>query len=207
MSIKKSALILIDLQNDFCAGGTLAVPEGEGIIPIANRLQPHFDLVVASKDWHPKNHKSFASNHGLEIGEVIELNGTPQVLWPDHCVQNSKGAEFHPHLKTNLIQHIVYKGIDPEVDSYSAFFDNQKRRSTDLEHYLYEQGVSDVYIMGLATDYCVKYSCLDAASMKFNVYCIIDGCRGVELNKGDIEKAIDEIKSCGVRVIQSKELL
>ncbi len=197
--MKKTALILIDLQNDFCQGGRLAVPDGDAVIPMANQLQPHFDLVVATQDWHPQNHMSFASNHaGHQVGDMIKLRDVDQILWPDHCVQNSKGAEFHPALNTNAIQKIFRKGIDPSVDSYSAFYDNAHLRATGLEEYLNNEKVTDIYIMGLATDYCVKYSCLDASQMNFNVYLIEDACRGVELKSGDVANAIREIQEAGV---------
>src|SRR5579872_2364389 len=177
--MKKTALIMVDLQNDFCQGGSLAVPDGDAVIPLANHLQPFFDLVVATKDWHPKNHMSFASNHpGHTIGDVIEVHGFKQVLWPDHCVQHSHGSEFHPALKQDGIQKIFYKGTDPHIDSYSAFYDNEHMRETRLEDYLKNEGVTDIYIMGLATDYCVRYSCLDASRMNFNIYLIQDACRG-----------------------------
>lgn len=198
---------MVDLQNDFCRGGSLAVPEGDAVIPLANQLQACFDVVVATKDWHPKNHMSFASNHpGNQVGEVIKVHDFNQVLWPDHCVQDSKGAEFHPELHTDAIQHVFYKGSDRSVDSYSAFYDNEHLRSTGLEDYLHREGVTDIYIMGLATDYCVKYSCLDASRMNFKVYVIQDACRGVELNPGDVAKAIQEIQDAGVVLVDSKDL-
>lgn len=197
--MKKTALILIDLQNDFCPGGNLAVPDGDAVIALANQLQPHFDQVIATKDWHPANHASFAANHSnRQVGEVLHHHGVDQILWPIHCVQNTAGAEFHKDLDTLHIQKIFYKGTDVNVDSYSAFYDNKQLRKTGLEEYLHEQKVTDVYIMGLATDYCVKFSCLDAAKMDFNVYLIEDACRGVELNSGDIAKALQDIQDAGV---------
>ncbi|HSW68898.1 MAG TPA: bifunctional nicotinamidase/pyrazinamidase [Gammaproteobacteria bacterium] len=206
--MNKKALILVDLQNDFCQGGNLAVPDGDAVIPLANQLQPHFDLVVATQDWHPQNHMSFASNHeGKKIGDTIKIHGFNQVLWPDHCVQNSKGAEFHPELNTDLIQHIFHKGTDRFVDSYSAFFDNEHLHTTGLGDYLVRLGVTKVYLMGLATDYCVKYSCLDAAKLNFSVYVIEDACRGVELHPGDVAKAMKEIQAAGVKLIESKQIL
>jgi nicotinamidase/pyrazinamidase len=204
----KKALILVDLQNDFCRGGSLAVPDGEAVIPIANQLQAHFELIVASKDWHPKQHTSFASSHpGHHKKEVIMVHALPQELWPDHCIQGSWGAEFHPQLHTEKIHKIVYKGIDQSIDSYSAFYDNEHRRSTGLADYLKAEGVEDIYIMGLATDYCVKYSCKDAVNLGFRVYVIEDGCRGVNLKPGDVTRAIEEMQEEGVQVLRSVDLL
>lgn len=205
--MKKTALIMIDLQNDFCEGGHLAVPNGDAVIPLANQLQPFFDLVVATKDWHPENHSSFASNHPHhKIGEIIKVHGFNQVLWPNHCVQHSPGSEFHPLLNTNNIHQIFHKGTDPFVDSYSAFYDNAHQRKTGLEDYLIREGVTDIYMMGLATDYCVKYSCLDAAKMNFNVFLIEDACRGVELNPGDVARAIEEIRMLGVKLVKCEDV-
>src|SRR3990167_10307442 len=206
--MNKTALIIVDLQNDFCRGGNLAVPDGDAVIPLANQLQPCFDIVVATKDWHPQNHMSFASNHpGKKRGEVIKVHGLSQVLWPDHCVQNTHGAEFHPQLNIERIQHIFHKGTDRFVDSYSAFFDNEHLRATGLGDYLSRHGVVDVYIMGLATDYCVKYSCLDAVHLNFNVHVIEDACRGVELKSGDIANAIKEMQHIGVRLTETKTIV
>ncbi len=205
---KKKALIMVDLQNDFCAGGKLAVPGGDEVIPIANQLQSHFDLVIATKDWHPQDHTSFASNHpGYEIGDVVEVGGIPQILWPNHCVQNSKGAEWHPVLKTEAITQVFYKGTDKNIDSYSAFFDNKHLRSTGLSDYLLSQQIEEVYIMGLATDYCVKYSTLDAIHLGFHVYVIEDACRGVELFAGDIKQSIQDMQSAGVTFLNSIDIL
>ncbi len=206
--MKKTALIMVDLQNDFCPGGNLPVPEGDSVITLANRLQPLFDVVVATKDWHPENHMSFASNHpGQKIGDIIKVHGFNQILWPDHCVNASKGAEFHPGLNTDHIMQIFYKGTDPAVDSYSAFYDNEHLRATGLEEYLTQQKITDIYIMGLATDYCVKYSCLDASQMAFNVHVIEDACRGVELRAGDVANAIKEMEKAGVKRVKSDRFI
>jgi nicotinamidase/pyrazinamidase len=203
----KRALILVDLQNDFCAGGSLEVKDGDAVIPVANHLQSHFDVVVATKDWHPQDHMSFAANHaGGKVGDMIMVENLSQVLWPVHCVQESKGAEFHPELDVSRVDKIVYKGTDKTIDSYSAFFDNAHLRATGLGEYLQDKHIQDIYIMGLATDYCVKFSCLDAVLLVFKVHIIEDGCRGVELNSGDIQSALNEMKSVGVRVVSSKEL-
>jgi nicotinamidase/pyrazinamidase len=205
--IKKKALIIVDLQNDFCKGGSLAVPGGEAIIPLANQLQARFDLVIATQDWHPPDHTSFAINHpAYGVGDVIMLDDISQVLWPSHCEQDSKGAEFHPELDVSRVSKIVHKGIDKKIDSYSAFFDNAHLRSTGLGDYLRSQQVEEVYILGLATDYCVKYSALDAVHLGFHVYVIQDACRGVELNLGDVVRAFEEMQAAGVQLIQSADI-
>lgn len=203
----KKALILVDLQNDFCRKGSLEVPDADEIIPLANRLQPYFDLVIATQDWHPKDHISFASNHpGHRAGEVLVFDEMPQVLWPDHCVEGSKGANFHGDLDIHRFAKIFHKGIDKNIDSYSAFFDNAHKRATGLGDYLHHQQVDDVYILGLATDYCIKYSALDAIRLGFSVYVIEDACRGVELKPGDIAGAIEKMVNAGVHIIQSKDI-
>lgn len=200
-------LLLVDLQNDFCPGGNLEVPKGDEVIAVANKIMPYFELIVASKDWHPANHLSFAANHPWRRpGQVIDLDGIQQILWPMHCVQDSFGAEFVKELKTNAISKIVYKGIDPEIDSYSAFFDNAHKRSTGLHKFLQEKGVQEFYIMGLATDYCVKYTVFDAIHLGFTVHVITDGCRGIDLEEGDVDKALQEMKEKGAFLITSDEL-
>lgn len=204
----KKALIMVDLQNDFCPGGSLAVTHGDAVIAIANQLLPHFDLIVATQDWHPHDHTSFAANHlGHGVGDRIMIDDIPQILWPVHCVQNTKGAEFHPQLDTRAITKIVHKGIDKNIDSYSAFFDNAHRRSTGLGDYLRNESVQQIYIMGLATDYCVNYSALDALQLGFSVYVIIDACRGVEMNAGDCAKAFVEMQAAGATLLESKDIL
>jgi nicotinamidase/pyrazinamidase len=204
----QSALILVDIQNDFCRGGSLAVPDGDAIVALANQLQPHFQLVIATQDWHPADHMSFASNNPSQtIGDVVEMNGLRQVLWPNHCVQQSHGAKLHPLLETKQINKVVFKGVDRTIDSYSAFFDNAHLRSTGLADYLKEHGVEDVYIMGLATDYCVKFSCIDAAELGFNTHVIIDACRGIDLEVGDIQKSIKEMEAVGVVVLKFQDVV
>jgi nicotinamidase/pyrazinamidase len=201
------ALILVDLQNDFLPGGALAVPEGDQVIAVANRLQPQFDLVIATKDWHPPDHASFAANHaGRKPGEVVELDGLDQILWPVHCVQGSFGSEFAAALDVESISRVFFKGVDPKVDSYSTFFDNAQRRATGLADYLYAAGVDEVFLLGLATDYCVKYSALDAVELGFRTCVVEDGCRGVDLQPGDSERALDEMREAGVEVIHSREV-
>jgi len=195
------ALILVDLQNDFVEGGALAVPDGRAVVEIANRLMADFDLVVATQDWHPADHQSFASQHqGFSIGQQFVLNGQPQTAWPDHCIQNSFGAELVSNLEANRISKIVRKGMDKSIDSYSGFFDNGHQKSTGLAEFLRSEGVDRVAVMGLATDYCVRFTALDAVQEGFETTLILDGCRGVELQPGDIAKAIEELKQAGVAV-------
>jgi nicotinamidase/pyrazinamidase len=201
------ALILVDIQNDFLPGGSLAVPRGDEVIPVANRVQPAFDLVVATQDWHPAGHGSFASTRpGRKPGEVDELAGLSQVLWPDHCVQGSRGAEFAPRLEMNRVEAIFRKGTDPSIDSYSGFFDNGHRKSTGLGDYLAGRGATDVYVLGLATDYCVKFTALDARKLGFRTFLVQDGSRGVELRPGDVARAVEEMRDAGVEVVQSTQL-
>lgn len=200
------ALILVDLQNDFCEGGALEVKEGSQVIPIANALMPQFDIVVATQDWHPANHGSFAANHlWRKVGQVIDLNGLQQILWPMHCVQNSFGAMFHKQLHTEGVDKVIQKGTDPETDSYSGFFDNGRRHATELHGYLQSENINEVYIMGLATDYCVKFTALDALSLGYTTYLIEDGSRGVNLNEGDVPNAIEEMKKAGIHIIKSTD--
>ncbi len=204
----KKALILVDIQNDFVTGGALAVPEGETIVPTVNQLQEYFDLVVATQDWHPAEHGSFAANHeGTKPGEMIDLNGLDQILWPVHCVQGTQGAEFVSELSMDKVKEVFVKGTDTEIDSYSGFFDNGKRKATGLGDYLKEQGITDVYICGLATDYCVKFTALDAKELGFNTCLIKDASRGVNLSPGDVEKAIEAMAASGIHVIESSTLL
>lgn len=200
--IGKKALLIIDMQNDFCPGGSLAVPGGDEIVPIINELQVKFDYIIATKDWHPHDHISFAANHSdRQIGDVIDVGSLPQVLWPVHCVQETVGSNFHPALDIGRIEKIFHKGMDKNIDSYSAFFDNAYQRSTGLADYLHQQGVDTLYIVGLATDYCVKYSAIDAAKLGFSVFVIKDACRAVELKEGDVEQAFKEMSAMGVTLI------
>ena len=195
-------LILVDLQNDFLPGGSLAVPRGDEVIAVANRIMPSYELVVATQDWHPPGHKSFASVHaGHAVGEVIQWEGLDQVLWPDHCVQNTFGAELTVDLDRTRIDEVVQKGTDPNLDSYSGFFDNGHRQATGLADLLRDRGVEAVDVMGLATDYCVRYTALDAVREGFATRLIREGCRGVELQPGDITRAIAEMVQAGVEVI------
>ena len=202
----KRALVIVDVQNDFIPGGALPTRGGDEVVPVINRLQPLFEHVIATQDWHPASHGSFASNHpGHAPGDVVDLNGLQQILWPDHCVQGSRGAEFHPDLNMSRIEKIVQKGTDPAIDSYSTFFDNGRRKSTGLEDYLREMGVTDVYLAGLATDYCVLWSGRDAVDLGFRTHVIRDGCRGVELKPGDIDRAFAEMRDLGIEVLIGEE--
>jgi nicotinamidase/pyrazinamidase len=201
------ALIIVDLQNDFLPGGALPVPHGDEVIPVANELQRQFDLVVATQDWHPPEHGSFAANHkGKKPGDRIILDGIEQILWPVHCVQNTHGAEFAPSFDASRIAHVFHKGIDPLIDSYSTFFDNAHRRHTGLADYLKERSIKDIYLLGLALDYCVKYSALDARQLGLNTNVILDGCRGIELEPGDIGCALEEMKRAGAVLLKSSDL-
>lgn len=202
------ALILVDIQNDFLPDGALPVHNGDKIIPIVNRLQPAFDVVVMTQDFHPANHGSFAENHpGLRPYDVVNLNGLQQVLWPTHCVQGTSGSEFAMKLDIRNVDRIFEKGTDPGIDSYSGFFDNGRKKATGLGDYLHAKGVTDVYVCGLATDFCVKYTALDALSLGFKTFLIEDASRGVNINEGDVKKAVAEMKAAGIAVVKSKEIL
>jgi len=196
------ALIMVDLQNDFVPGRALSVPNGDQVIPIANKLQRDYSLVVATQDCHPPNHGSFAVNHaGKQPGDRIILDGIEQILWPVHCVQDTPGADFVPALDRSRIARVFQKGTDPRIDSYSTFFDNAHRRATGLGDYLKEQSVTDIYLLGLALDYCVKFSALDARQLGFTTYVILDACRGIALQPNDLEKALEEMKRAGVKIV------
>ena len=202
-----NALLVVDIQNDFLPGGALAVADGDQVIPIANRLMDCFALVLATQDWHPAHHGSFAANHpGRQPGEVIDLNGIMQILWPVHCVQGSPGAAFSTQIRAECFHKIFKKGIDPGIDSYSGFFDNGRRRSTGLAEYLKERNVDEIFIWGLATDYCVKFSALDSISSGLRTSVIEDGCRGVDLKPGDSAAAIAEMRKSGVSIVDSSML-
>ena len=202
------ALILVDIQNDFLPGGALAVPAGDAVVPIANKLQMAFPLIVATQDWHPANHGSFAANHpGKNAFEQIDLNGLPQTLWPIHCVQETAGAELAPGLQRDHIARVFTKGTDPGIDSYSGFYDNGHRKATGLGDWLKGKGVTEVFICGLATDYCVKFTALDAVSLGFKTHLVEDACRGVNLRPNDVKTSIEEMRRAGVAVGQSADIL
>jgi nicotinamidase/pyrazinamidase len=196
------ALIIVDVQNDFLPGGALAVNDGDKIIPIINDLQKEFDFIVATQDWHPSNHGSFADNHeGKEIGEFIDLNGINQILWPVHCVQGSFGAEFHKDLKRDKWKAIFQKGLNPLVDSYSGFFDNNKQGDTGLSDYLKTHGIKEVFICGLATDYCVKFTVFDAVVEGFKTFLISDATQAVNIHPKDYDIALEQMKDMGAAII------
>lgn len=195
-------LLVVDIQNDFCPGGSLAVKEGDAIIPIVNQARNGFPLVIFTQDWHPSNHLSFAANHtGKQIGDVIELEGLPQVLWPVHCVQRTPGAAFHSLLDVRETDPVFRKGTNPTIDSYSAFYDNAHKRSTGLLDYLREKQVMEITVCGLATDYCVKFTVLDALQSRMRVNVLSKGCRGVDLAAGDSARALDEMRRAGATVL------
>ncbi|MBN2405269.1 MAG: bifunctional nicotinamidase/pyrazinamidase [Coriobacteriia bacterium] len=201
------ALILVDIQNDFMPFGALPVVDGDAVVSIANELARRSSLVIATQDWHPADHGSFARMHPtLKPGDVVDLGGVEQVLWPDHCVQGTPGASFHSALDVARIDHVVRKGTDPGVDSYSGFYDNDRRLDTGLGEYLMSRGVDEVVICGLATDYCVKYTVLDAVGLGFGVTVVEDACRAVELRPGDGDRALFEMHAAGARVLESSEL-
>lgn len=198
-------LIIIDAQNDFMPGGSLAVPDGDKIIPVINSIQHKFDLVVAAQDWHPKDHVSFASNHpGKDIFDEIKIHGQPQTLWPDHCVQNTQGALFHADLQSARWEAIFRKGTDPGIDSYSAFYDNGHKKSTGLTGYLKEKGASQIFFSGLAADICVYYSIKDAFKEGFACFLIKDATKPIDLDAYNSIKK--ELASLGVQIISSGEI-
>lgn len=193
------ALIMIDIQNDFCSGGALAVERGEEIVPLVNQLQNEFAVKVLTQDWHPQDHKSFADNHeGKQPYEMTEMPYGPQVLWPSHCVQSTNGAAFHEDLKTDSTDLVVRKGFRPHIDSYSAFFENDHTTPTGLSGYLRERGVDTLHMVGLATDFCVRFSAVDAAKQGFKVIVHLNACRAIDLN-GSLKEALDEMESQGVK--------
>ena len=202
-----TALIVVDVQNDFLPGGPLAVPDGDAVVPVINRIVERFDLVVATQDWHPPTHGSFAANHpGKRPGDVIDLHGLPQVLWPTHCVRGTPGADLAAALCGDRIEAIFRKGTDPAVDSYSGLFDNGHRRTTGLADYLRGRGVTAVAVCGLATDYCVKFTALDAVAEGFAVTLIEDATRGVNLQPGDVAAAVEQLRRADVRITHSSSL-
>lgn len=202
------ALLLVDIQNDFLPGGALAVADGDAVVPVANRLMPVFEHVVASQDWHPADHLSFADHHpGWQPFQTTELDGLPQILWPVHCVQSTSGASFASALDIASIDYVVRKGDNPRIDSYSAFFDNGHRQSTGLADHLQQRGITRVFVLGLAADVCVKFTVLDALAAGFATTLVVDGTRGVNMNAGDTEAAILAMQQAGADVCDSADLL
>ena len=201
------ALVLVDLQNDFCPGGALAVAGGDEVIEVANRIARHFETVVATQDWHPREHGSFAVNRkDATPYQMGELGGLPQVMWPMHCVQDTRGAAFHDELEQGRIAKVFPKGTDAAIDSYSGFWDNGQRKATGLAEWLRAHAIDTVYVLGLATDYCVKATAIDATRAGFTTYLIEDGCRAVELASGDGERAIEAMRAAGVIVVDSGQI-
>ena len=195
-----NALILIDIQNDFLPGGSLEVPKGDEIIDNVNSIMDNYNIVVATKDWHPKNHISFASNHkNKKVGQKIKINNLDQMLWPDHCIKDSKGSEFPEKLDSHKIHKIFYKGVDSNIDSYSGFYDNGKIRSTGLSNFLKKSNINQVDIVGLATDYCVKYSSIDAYSEGFKTKVLCCCVRGISVET--TKTAFKEMRDMGISII------
>jgi nicotinamidase/pyrazinamidase len=202
-----AALIVVDVQNDFCPGGALAVPRGDEVVPVINRVAARFDNVVLTQDWHPRGHASFASSHpGKKPFETIELAYGAQVLWPDHCVQGSSGAGFHPELATERAQLVVRKGFHRDIDSYSGFLEADRETTTGLAGFLKEKGFRQLYVCGLATDFCVAWTALDARATGFEVGVIDDACRAIDLD-GSLARAWRDLESAGVKRIGSGTLL
>ncbi len=201
----KRALLMVDIQNDFCAGGALAVPDGDSIVDVANALisfcKTRGDAIVATQDWHPANHGSFASVQKTEPYTQGKLDGLRQTWWPDHCVQHSEGAELHPLLNTQEIDAIFRKGENTQIDSYSGFFDNGHRHKTELDSWLFRNEIKQLVVMGLATDYCVKFTVLDALTLGYDVIVITDGCRGVNLHPQDSLKAFQTVSAAGATLM------
>ncbi|WP_037228260.1 bifunctional nicotinamidase/pyrazinamidase [Roseobacter sp. GAI101] len=198
-----NALIVIDVQNDFCPGGALAVPDGDGIIPGINALMAEADAVILTQDWHPAGHSSFASSHaGKAPYDMIDMPYGPQVLWPDHCIQGSKGADFHALLDQTSADLIIRKGYTPSIDSYSAFFENDRTTPTGLEGYLRTRGITHLTMVGLALDFCVNYSAVDAAKLGFQVDVRRDLCRAIDMN-GSLDAAVQAMTGAGVSLTGS----
>jgi len=202
----RTALLVIDVQNDFVPGGQLPVPEGDLIVPLINRLARQFSQVIIAQDWHPSGHASFASrHHGKQPFDSVQLPYGEQTLWPEHCVQGTAGAEFHPQLDLPHAQLIIRKGCNPDIDSYSAFLEADRYTTTGLSGYLKERGIDTVYMVGLALDFCVMFSALDARAAGFNAYVVLDACRAIDMN-GSLQSAMERMQSAGVELIQSTEL-
>ncbi|MBS0629364.1 MAG: bifunctional nicotinamidase/pyrazinamidase [Verrucomicrobia bacterium] len=200
------ALIVVDMQNDFMPSGALPTKGADALVPVINRLIDYFPLVLATQDWHPKDHNSFAVNHPeYKVGDVIREGAIEQILWPVHCVQNTKGAEFVKGLRIDRFERVFHKGIDRMVDSYSTFFDNAHLRETGLAEYLHKRGIKEIAFVGVATDYCVLYSVLDALELGFQVMVFADGCRAINLRQADGEEAFEKMTQAGAVVVTSSD--
>ena len=202
-----SVLLVVDVQVDFCPGGNLSVPDGEQVVPVINRLGQAFERVVATQDWHPQSHVSFASNHsGAQPFDTIRRKEGQEVLWPDHCVPGTPGAGFHPDLDTLPFDLIVRKGTDPNLDSYSAFFENDHKTPTGLHFYLEGLKVTTVFLVGLALDVCVFYSAMDALKLGFHTLVVADACRGLDNPPGSLAARLEEMRSAGARILEAAQL-
>ncbi|PZQ52408.1 MAG: bifunctional nicotinamidase/pyrazinamidase [Rhodovulum sulfidophilum] len=202
----RSALVVVDVQLDFCPGGALAVAEGDAVVAPINAIAPRFGTVVLTQDWHPAEHLSFADNHPeKDAFSTIETHYGAQVLWPTHCVQGTAGADFHPDLALDVANIVLRKGTNPGIDSYSAFFENDRTTPTGLRGYLADRGVEEVWLAGLATDFCVAYSALDAAKLGLRVALIEDASRGIDLD-GSVAAAMDEMRAAGVRILRAADV-
>jgi nicotinamidase/pyrazinamidase len=205
--MRDACLIVVDVQNDFCPGGALAVPRGDEVVPVINRLVQRFDNVILTQDWHPRGHASFASSHlGRRPFQTKDLPYGKQVLWPDHCVQGTPGAAFHSSLKTEKAQLVVRKGFHPDIDSYSGFVEADRKTSTGLAGYLRERNLENLFICGLATDFCVAWTALDACAAEFDATVIEDACRAIDL-EGSLARAWAEMEAAGVKRMNSQALL
>lgn len=201
------ALLIVDVQNDFCPGGALEVPDGDMVVPVINALSREFDAVIQTQDWHPQGHSSFASSHDeKEPFETITMPYGEQVLWPDHCVQDTEGSDFHPDLETHRSQLIIRKGFRKDIDSYSAFYENDNETTTGLTGYLRERDIDTLYAVGLATDFCVKWSVLDGIKEGFNLYVVEDAVRGIDI-EGSVDQAWNEMLDAGAEKVTASELL
>jgi nicotinamidase/pyrazinamidase len=205
--MEDKALLVIDVQNDFCPGGSLAVDHGDEVVPVINSLIPLFSRAIATQDWHPADHVSFASSHpGKKAMDTVDAEGIRQVLWPDHCVQGTRGAELHPRVDVRGIGFVLRKGMRRGLDSYSAFFENDRRTETGLHYLLKGLGIKEIVLCGLATDYCVLHSALDARRLGFRVSLVTDACRGVGFPTGSVEEALREMEKSGVTMARSGDL-
>jgi nicotinamidase/pyrazinamidase len=204
--VERCALLAVDIQNDFCPGGALGVPDGDAVVGPVNRLTRHFRHIIFTQDWHPADHLSFASSWGKQPYEYAEIGGLRQVLWPDHCIQGSIGAAFHPGLRTEAASMILRKGMHKALDSYSALFENDRTTPTGLEGWLRGVGVRSLWLTGLATDYCVYYTALDALRLGFEVCIVEDAVRGVDVPPGNVERVIAELHGLGAAFLRSDAL-
>lgn len=206
-NIERTALLIIDVQNDFCPGGSLAVADGDAVVPVINRISRTFPLVVATRDWHPSGHISFASSHdGREPMESVRVNGIDQILWPDHCVQGTTGAAFHPELDTRPVNLVLHKGTKKTLDSYSAFFENDKETATGLQYLLDGHGFDSVAVCGLAADVCVYFTARDARRLGLTTYVVGDAVRGVDVPEGSIKRTKNDMMEHAITFIQSDEI-